>query len=114
MGDDSGIGVRSIINCQDKVSIGNKVLVGPEVLIFTANHIWNEEQNTFFEQGAETQPVVVLDDAWLGARSIILPGVTIGRGATIAAGSVVTKDVPHYAVVAGVPAKVVQIKRHNT
>lgn len=113
LGDNSGVGTRCIINCEGKVSIGNKVLIGPEVFIFTANHIWNEELNTYFQQGATTEPVTISDNVWLGARCIILPGVHVGEGATVAAGAVVTKNVASYAVVAGVPASVIGFKKHR-
>lgn len=66
------------------------------------------------EQGmAEAKPVTVGDDVWIGQRALILPGVSIGTGAIVAAGSVVTRDVPPFAVVAGNPAKVIKDRRGN-
>ena len=60
------------------------------------------------EQGVSTQPVVISDDVWIGANAVILPGVTIGRHCVIAAGAVVTKDVPDNTLVGGIPAKVIK------
>lgn len=58
------------------------------------------------EQGWIAKPVIICDDVWVGANSVILPGITIGKGAVVGAGSVVTKDVPAYAIVMGNPAKI--------
>lgn len=110
IGSYSGIGQDCKFNCEDEIVIGNRVLVGPEVLIFTSNHVWNGKKKTYFRQGLIRKKVIIGDDVWLGARSIVLPGVTIGEGATVAAGAVVTKDVEKYAIVGGAPAKVIKIK----
>lgn len=110
IGDNSGIGFRALISCEDNVVIGSRVLMGADVIIYTSNHIWSEAKCTYFGQGLTRAGVVIEDDVWLGARCIILPGVIIGKGATIAAGAVVTKNVLPYAVMAGVPARVVKIK----
>lgn len=105
LGDRSGIGVGARISpCR----IGNNVLMGPEVLIFDRNHRFQDPSRTIGSQGeTASEPPVIGDDVWIGARVIILPGVEIGAGAILGAGSVVTKDVPIRAVVAGNPAKVV-------
>ncbi|WP_269799260.1 acyltransferase [Idiomarina sp. X4] len=114
VGDCSGLGARNTINCQGKVVIGERVLMGPEVMIFTATHVWNDEIKTFYKQGIETSRVDIGDDSWIGARAIILPGVKIGRGAVVAAGAVVTSDVPSYAIVGGVPARIIKHKGSST
>jgi maltose O-acetyltransferase len=72
------------------------------VWIWTAEHDMNA-----LDFGATSAPVVIEDYAWLSCRTIILPGVTIGYGAVVAAGAVVTKSVPAFAVVGGTPAKVI-------
>ena len=112
IGDNTGIGLNCYLSCADRVTLGSRVLMGPEVMIFTSNHVWNPELATYFRQGETTAPVDVLDDAWIGVRSILLPGVTIGRGCTVAAGSVVTRSTPDFSVVPGVPARVLKIKPH--
>jgi len=104
IGSRSGLG----INCrvQGPLTIGNNVMMGPDVIIYTGNHRFDRLDIPMIDQGnTEPRPVVIEDDVWIAARAIILPGVTIGRGAVVAAGAVVTKDVPPYTVVGGVPAK---------
>lgn len=110
IGNNSGIGMNCKFNCEDEIIIKDRVLIGPEVMIFTSNHIWDKFDRTYFGKGLSKNKVVINDDVWLGARSIILAGVTIGKGATIAAGSIVTKDVPDYAIVAGSPAQIIKYK----
>lgn len=89
-----------------KIIVGDDVLFGPEVLVTAANYRFNDGAPVT-RQKMDEADVVIGDDVWLGARSIILPGVTIGDGAIIAAGAVVRGDVPAYAIAAGVPAKIV-------
>ncbi|MDC6158983.1 acyltransferase [Bacillus albus] len=104
IGDNSGIGDRCFLQDIDEIIIGNNVLMGPEVLIYTANHR-HKKDKLIIEQGIDTKKIVIEDDVWIGTRSIILPGVTIGKGAVIAANAVVTKDIEPYAIAGGVPAK---------
>lgn len=107
LGDNSGIGVNATISSY--VTIGNNVMMGPECLIYTANHTMQRRDIPMRLQGHEqARPVVIGNDVWIGGRVIILPGVHIGDGAVIGAGSVVTKDVPPYAIVGGNPAKVIK------
>jgi len=96
---------RTYMNARGGVRIGADVLIGPEVLIYSTNHHYSDPNALIREQGSVESEVIVEDDVWLGARTMIMPGVTIGRGAVVAAGSVVTRDVEAYCVVAGVPAK---------
>ena len=80
--------------------------MGPDVIIFSRNHNFKEKHKLIHEQGYTGQCTVIIeDDVWIGARVIILPGKIIGKGAVIGAGSVVTKDVAPYSVVAGNPAR---------
>ncbi|MCA1021069.1 acyltransferase [Halobacillus litoralis] len=105
IGDNSGVGVKSVIG--DEVKIGKDVMMGPECLIYTNNHKF-DTSNMKFTGKTDTLPVKVEDNVWIGARVIILPGVTIGKGSIIGAGAVVTKNVPDYSIAAGNPAKVVK------
>lgn len=105
IGDNSGMGEDSYIVCMDDVVIGRDVMMGPEVMILTGGHDYSSPNMRFIDQKVTTAPVIIGDDVWIGARSIILPGVTIGSRSIIGAGSVVTKDVAPMTVAAGNPAK---------
>ena len=104
IGDYSSIGRDSLISAVDTIEIGTDVMIGPEIMIFTANHGIAASARVIV-QPMKTAPVKIGNDVWIGARVIILPGVTIGDGAVVAAGAVVTKDVEPYCIVGGVPAK---------
>ena len=107
LGDNSGVG----INCEvyGPVTIGKDVMMGPDVVIYTSGHKYDRTDIPMMEQGGtEPEPVTIGNDVWIGRRAMIMPGVTIGDGCVIAAGAVVTKDVPPYCVVGGVPAKIIK------
>ena len=76
--------------------------------ITALNHNFSDAEKRIDEQGVNTTPVVIEDDIWIGANAVILPGVTIGQHSVVAAGAIVTKDVPPHSLVAGVPAKVIR------
>ncbi len=89
-----------------EVRIGNNVFIAPNVGLYTAGHPLDASvRNTGIEYA---KPIVIEDDVWIGAGVSVCPGVTIGRGAVIAAGSTVTKDVAPYSLVGGVPAKFIK------
>ena len=103
IGHDSYINYNSTINCQTKISIGNYVMISENVKIQDHN------QHTIHREGYKLKaPIIIQDKVWIGMNCIILPGVTIGQGAVVAAGSIVNKDVPPFALVGGVPAKVLR------
>lgn len=107
IGNRSGIGEKCEV--LGKCTIGDNVLMGPECVIYTRNHKFMDKNKLIISQGvSEELPVTIGNDVWIGRRVIILPGVNIGNGAVIAAGSVVTKDVPSYTLVGGNPAKVIK------
>lgn len=91
------------IRCKEKITIGNNVAISHDVTIMDS-----DAHNMDYEGYQMTQPVSIGNDVWIGSRAMILKGVTIGDGAIVAAGSVVTKDVPPNTTVAGVPAKVIK------
>ncbi|MBW2561916.1 MAG: acyltransferase [Deltaproteobacteria bacterium] len=87
------------------IEIGNAVIIGPNVVIRASSHQFADCSRPISDQGHTPGRIVVCDDVWIGANAVLLPNVTIGCGAIVAAGAVVTKDVEEYAIVAGVPAK---------
>jgi len=107
IGNNSNIGPYSYIGCSGYIEIGDNVMISPRVSIYAENHNYSKTTIPIKQQGITRQNVKIDDDCWIAAHSVILAGVTIGRGSVVAAGSVVTKDVPPYSVVAGVPAKII-------
>jgi len=107
VGSNSNIGPFGYIFCSGYVEIGSNVLIGPRVSIFAENHNF-EGKSVIKELGVTRSFVKIEDDCWIASNSTILAGVTVGRGSVVAAGSVVTKDVPAYSVVAGIPAKIIR------
>jgi acetyltransferase-like isoleucine patch superfamily enzyme len=93
------------------VNIGNRVNIAQNVTITGLNHNFQDISKPIDEQGVSTKPVIIEDDVWIGANAVILPGVTIGEHAVVAAGSIVTRSLPAYSVCVGNPAKV--IKRYD-
>lgn len=110
VGDNSGIGRYSVLH--GPVHIGSNVMMGPNCTIYTQNHAYEDVSIPMNQQGfSKERPVVIGDDVWIGGQVIILPGVKVGNHSVIGAGSVVTKDVPEYAVVGGNPAKVLKYRK---
>jgi maltose O-acetyltransferase len=110
VGDFSELGSNCII--QSNTFIGRNVIMGPDVKIYTKNHNFDNIDIPIQFQGHTSEAVNIGDDVWLGANVIVLPGVSIYSHSVVAAGSIVTKDVPAFSIVAGVPAKVIG-KRKN-
>jgi len=90
---------------------GDNVICGPRVSFHAENHVYTDPNTPIRLQGVTRRGIVVEADCWIGAGSMILDGVRIGRGTVVAAGAVVTRDVPPYSVVAGVPARVIKSRR---
>jgi maltose O-acetyltransferase len=109
IGDDSSLGISCMIPYDLKV--GKDVMMGPYVVIVGENHQFSRRDKPMRLQGYQHYPPVrIEDDVWIGARVIILPGITVGKGAIIGAGSVITKDIPPYAICAGNPARVLRMR----
>lgn len=106
IGDYTRIGIHCTVI--GPVCIGHHVNLAQGITVTALNHNFADTNRRIDEQGISTRPVVIGDDVWIGANAVILPGVTIGRHVVVAAGAVVTKDVPENTIVAGVPAKVIK------
>ena len=106
IGDHTRIGLHNTII--GPVVIGSHVNLAQGITVTALNHNFDDTEKRIDEQGVSTNPVTIEDDVWIGANAVILPGVTIGNHCVVAAGAVVTKDVPPHSLVAGVPAKVIK------
>jgi acetyltransferase-like isoleucine patch superfamily enzyme len=104
VGEDVDFSYGVLITTSGGVTIGDRVLIGYRTQILSTNHTIPPIGERIPISGDSDGPVFIGDDVWIGANCIILPGVTIGEGAVVAAGSVVVKDVPANSVSAGVPA----------
>ena len=106
IGDYTRIGLHNTII--GPVKIGQHVNLAQGITVTALNHNFDDTNKRIDEQGVSTNAVTIEDDVWIGANAVILPGVTIGTHCVVAAGAVVTKDVPPHSLVAGVPAKVIK------
>jgi acetyltransferase-like isoleucine patch superfamily enzyme len=108
IGDHSIIGSNAMLDFRDKISIGNNVNIGDYLKIYTMEHDIDDQ-----EFGATRGPVNIEDWVYIGAGVTILPGVNVGEGAVVATGAVVTKDVPAWTMVGGVPARFIKVREVN-
>tara|TARA_B100001248_G_scaffold39712_1_gene25385 strand:- start:1709 stop:2302 length:594 start_codon:yes stop_codon:yes gene_type:complete len=95
-----------------KIFIGNNVLIGPNVVLRSSNHSFQTIEKPVIDQGMEYGEIIIHDDVWIGSNAVILPNCRIGKGAIVAAGAVVTRNVDSFTVVGGVPARLIK-KRIN-
>lgn len=107
IGGNCNIGQGVFITAGGGVSIGDYVGIGPDAKIWSVNHKFEDPHTPWLEQGYDYHAVVIEDDVWIGADAFVKPGVTIGKGAIISAGTVLSKSVPAFAIVAGNPGRVV-------
>lgn len=108
IGDNCNINKNCILDGRGGLVIGNNVDIAQDVCIWTEQHDYNNSH-----YAAIANPVIIEDYVWLASRCTILPGIKIGRGAVVACGAVVTKDVPPLAVVGGVPAKIIGNRQND-
>ena len=107
-------GVIINADCGGVVDIGNYVMVGPNVMFRASNHRYTDRETPIQKQGHNAGKILVEDDVWIGGHVVVLTNVTIGRGAIVAAGAVVTKDVEAFSIVAGVPARQIGVRGEGT
>ncbi|MDD3804519.1 MAG: acyltransferase [bacterium] len=108
IGKKSSVNDFGLIISKGDIRIGDCVRIGSHTLIISGNHNFENPDMTVLEQGTRGEGIVIEDDVWIGGGVKILDGVTIGKGSVIAAGAVVTSNIPPYSVAAGLPAKVIK------
>lgn len=108
MGNRVSLNRGTTINAGGGVFLGDDVLIGPNVIIYSQNHAYGARDLRINSQGYSFGSVNIGDDVWIGAGVIVLPGVTIGKGTVVGAGSVVTKPLPEYTLCVGNPARPVR------
>ena len=105
------VGFGSSEESAGRIRIGNRVRIAPFVQMIAANHIFADTERSIMEQGIEAHSIIIEDDVWVAGRVIITAGVTIGRGSVIAAGAVVTKNVPPWSIMGGIPARLIRKRK---
>lgn len=115
IGDNVWISKNVGLYASNGIMIGNDVIIAKDVSLISGDHDFSEQNKKINQQGmkVDKQPIVVGDDVWIGEKAIVLKKVNIGKGSIIGAGSVVTKDVPDYSIVAGNPARVIKTRNHT-
>lgn len=111
IGDNCSVNPFSILYGHGGLRIGSGVRIAAHVVIIPATHNYQHTDRFICDQGETYKGIEIKDDVWIGAGARILDGVTIHKGAVIGSGAVVTRDVPEYAVAAGVPARVIKSRR---
>lgn len=111
LGKHVAIGDYTILDLSDDIIIGDDVALGAYCILYTHDHDYKSSEDCRWKGKVKTGVISIGSGAWIGARVSILPGVAIGKSAVVATGAVVTKDVPEGAVVAGVPAKILNAKK---
>ncbi|WFB35969.1 acyltransferase [Kiritimatiellota bacterium B12222] len=118
MGDNCSVQLNSMLigygtreNPSGRIQIGNNVRIAPNVQMIGGNHVIDRTDIPIAKQGLIHKPIIVEDDVWIAGRVVITCGVRIGTGSVIAAGAVVTKDVPAWSIVGGVPAKILRKRK---
>lgn len=109
IGSGNGLGINCAVH--GPLKIGDNVMMGPDVSILTHTHNIERTDIPMGQQGMRVSEVVIGNDVWIGMRVIIMPGVKVGNGVVIGAGAVVTKDVPDYAIVGGVPTRIIKFRK---
>lgn len=111
IGHNVGIAAGAFISVRGRVTIGDNTIFGPGVKIFSENHNFQDLEIPIYLQGTTKQGVQIGEDCWIGSNAVILDGVHIGNKVIVAAGAVVSKDIPDYAIVGGIPAKLLKMRK---
>lgn len=107
------VGRNTFFSIIGKIHVADNVLIGPYSYIASANHRFTELDLPISHQGYDLKDVTIETGVWLGAHVVVLPGITIGQGAIVGAGAVVTKDIPEYEIWGGIPAKKIGARNQN-
>lgn len=111
LGTNVSIGEKVMIQAAGTVEIGDRVLIGPDTKIWSVNHTYSDSEAPIISQGYCHKKVVIHEDCWIGANTVILPGTVIGKGVIIGASSVVPgKTIPPFCMIAGNPAKIIKYR----
>jgi acetyltransferase-like isoleucine patch superfamily enzyme len=111
VGINDGVWIAANKHSEGRITIGDNALIGPYTVIHSGNHVYKDPNTPIFYQGFKFSPIHIEDDVWIAANCTILAGVRIGKGAVIAAGCVVNKDVEPYTIVGGVPCRIIGIRK---
>lgn len=112
VGDNVYIGQGAHISVSEGIRIGNGVAIGPELMVMGGDHRFDQVGLLIHQMssGGQNTPIIIEDDVWIGGRVVVLKGVTIGEGAVIGAGSIVTKNIPPYSIYVGNPARKIGLR----
>jgi maltose O-acetyltransferase len=113
VGKNFSINSGALLDGRGAISIGDHVMIGPNVVIASSNHVIDDLSKPMAEINHRLEPINIGSDVWIGASAVIVGGVTIGNGAVIAAGSVVTSNIDDFKVAGGVPAKIIKDRREQ-
>ena len=113
IGNNVGIAQNCFIQVRGIVTIGDNVIFGPGVSVFSENHNFADLNKYINEQGVSRKGIVIEDGVWLASGVRVLDGVIVGKNSVVAAGAVVTMDVPPYSIVGGIPAKIIKNRNNN-
>jgi acetyltransferase-like isoleucine patch superfamily enzyme len=110
IGDRCSVNPFTILNGHGGLTIGNDVRIASHCVLLTTEHVHGDVSRPIGAQGVESRPTTICDDVWIGTHAVILAGVTVGRGSVVAAGAVVTRNVPPGSIAGGVPARVMRAR----
>ena len=114
IGDHCSVNAYSVMQGTGGIKIGNYVRIGAHTVIVASMHNYDDPDTNVTAQGWTAKSITIEDDVWIGMNVSILDGVRVGQGAVLAAGAVVTSDIPPFAVAGGVPAKVIKWRKPPT